>query len=254
LLRSGSLLILKTPEVYYATTNQATWKIYVTNRGTGTAHGVWVDDVLGSGLAFSSAIVDEATGWSVTSNLDHNGSAINGAYVAIADMLPGERREITFVADVVGCDDLTNDVTASWGCGGLDCETPVSDSSEVRIPAPLLVTTNNVTSPLDACGSPEGYVALRNAGQTTNYDLQATVTLPSGLSYVSGSTRWRLNGGPWSGPAGTYDPNPTTSPLAWTSTEMPALASLDPGDQIEIEYELASACAFEGGDVTVSTQ
>ncbi len=56
LLLSGDLLIEKTPEVYYATTNTVEWKIiYLTNRGSGSAYNVWLDDVLGAGLDFTPA-------------------------------------------------------------------------------------------------------------------------------------------------------------------------------------------------------
>jgi len=254
LLLSGDLLIEKNPEVYYASTSTVEWVIYVTNRGTGTAYNVWVDDVLGAGLDYVSAVVDNMTGVTITADQDHDGGAINGATILITEMLPGERREITFTADLIACDNLTNDVSTSWGCGSMDCQTTVSDSSIVEIPAPLLINTNYVTTPVDACSSPDGTVTLKNAGQTTCYELQVTETLPPGLLYVSGSTRWQLNSEGWNGPNAAYDPSPTASPLVWTSTEIAALASVDPGDTIEIEFDLDADCPFSGGNVTVSTQ
>ncbi len=254
MLLSGDLLIEKNPEVYYAASNTVAWKIYVTNRGTGTAYNVWVDDVLGAGLDFLSATVDDMTGVTVTADQDHGGAAINGATISISNMLAGERREIAFTATLLDCSALTNDVTANWGCVAVDCQAAVSDHSTVEIPAPLLVNTNVVVTPIDACTSPAGSVTLRNAGQTTCYNLQITETLPAGLGYVPGSTRWRLNGGGWNGPNAAYDPNPTTSPIVWRSAQIPALASIDPGDTIEIEFSLAASCPFAGGTVTVSTQ
>ena len=254
LLLSADLLIEQTPEVFYATTQQVEFKIYVTNRGSGTAYNVWVDDVLGAGLDYGGCTVDNMTGVTVNADLDHEGGAINGASITISEMAPGERREITLQADLVACNNLTNDVAASWGCIGVDCQTSVTDQSIVRIPAPLLVTTNYVTSPVDACADPDASITLRNAGQTTCYALQATVTLPTGLLYQSGSTSWRINGGSWNGPNVIYDPNPIVSPLVWTQTEIPALASAGPGDTIEIKYDLTADCPFAGNIVTVATQ
>jgi len=260
LLLSGDLLIEKTPETYYAINNQVQWEIYVTNRGTGNAYNVWVDDVLGSGLVYehgvNPVVVDDMTGVTINDSLDHNGGAINGASVEIASMAAGERRQITFVARQVDCNNLTNDVTSSWGCIGLECQTPVTDNSIVNIPAPNLINTNTITPSggVDACSSPDGFITLRNAGQITCYNLQVTETLPPNLLYVSGSTRWRLNGGAWNGPDVAYDPNPTTSPLVWTSTEISALATSAPGDTIEIEFEMTSDCPFTGGDITCVTQ
>ncbi|MEW6366480.1 MAG: CARDB domain-containing protein [Acidobacteriota bacterium] len=252
-LLSGDLLIEKTPEVYYAATNTIVWKIYLTNRGTGVAYNVWVDDVLGSGLDYVSAVVDNMTGVTITADQDHNGGAINGATISIAQITAGARREITFTALLIDCDNLTNDVTSSWGCGGLDCQTAVSDSSTVEIPAPLLVNTNVVTTPADSCSSPSGMITVKNAGQTTTYNVQLTETLPAGLLYVSGTTRWRLNGGAWNGPDPAYDPDPTTSPILWTPAEIPGLAELDAGDTVEIDYDLLASCLFTGGNTVLST-
>jgi uncharacterized repeat protein (TIGR01451 family) len=254
LLLSGDLLIEKTPEVYYATENTAEWKIYVTNRGTGTAYNVWVDDVLGAGLLYNNAVVSGAS-TTVTPNEDHEGGAINGCTIEIATITAGERREITLTADLIDCDDLTNDVSASWGCVSQDCQTEVTDNSEVRIPAANLINSNTISpsGALNACSNPTGYITLRNAGQVTVYDLEITETLPGGMLYESGSTRWRINEGVWNGPNASYDPNPTTSPLVWSSTEIAGLASMEPGDKIEIEFAIITDCDFSGGNISVQT-
>lgn len=255
LMLYGDLIIEMTPEVYYASENQAEWTIYVTNRGTGKAFNVWVDDVLGAGMTYNNAVVSGAA-TTVTPNQDHDGGAINGCTIAIAEMAAGERREITLTADLIDCANLTNSATASWGCIGTDCQVSVSDNSTVQIPSPNLVNTN-VVSPsgaLDACSSPEGYITIRNAGQTTCYDIEITETLSSGLEYVGSSTRWRLNGGGWNGPNATYDPSSTVSPLFWTSAEIPGLASIDPGDEIEIDFDMFVSCSFSGGEVRVTTK
>ena len=103
----------------------------------------------------------------------------------------------------------------------------VSDTSTVTIPAPNLINTNSITpsSGVNACASPAGFITLRNAGQVTCYNLQVTETLPAGLLYVSGTARWRLNSGGWNGPNVAYDPMAITSPLHWTKTQIPGLAT-----------------------------
>ena len=162
LLLSGDLLIEKTPETYYAVTNQVQWEIYLTNRGTGTAYNVWVDDVLGSGLLYEHGVnpvtVDAGGAGTITINdsLNHLGAGINGASVLISEMAAGERRQITFIAKQINCTGLTNDVTANWGCNSVDCQTNVTDSSIISIPAPNLINTNTVTPAggVDACSSP----------------------------------------------------------------------------------------------------
>ncbi len=254
-LRSGDLLLEVTPETFAAAGNSAQWVVYLTNRGTGTAYNVWADFTLGAGLIFAGATVDDMTGVTVTAHQDHAGTAVNGATVAIAGLPPGERRAVTLQADVVGCTGLTLGAAASFGCVGSDCRTAVTDSATAQVQAPELVTTTSLApAEVDACVGPTAYLTLRNAGQAAAYTLLATATLPAGLTYVSGSTRWRLNSGGWNGPHVDYDPSPTTSPLVWTKTQIPGLASLDPGSTLEIEFGLGSACAFRGGDLTLSTQ
>jgi uncharacterized repeat protein (TIGR01451 family) len=252
ILSSADLLIDKTPETFQASTSSVQWVIYLTNRGAGTAYNVWVDDLLGSGLDYQSAVVDTMTGVTIVADQDHSGSPINGATIAISQMAPGERRAITLQALLVDCDNLTNVANASWGCAGVACQPVVTDTSTVELPAPLLVATSSVTSPVQSCSAPDGMITLRNAGQATVYNAQATVTLPAGLTYVPGSTRWRLNGGGWNGPNVAYDPSPTVSPLRWTSTQIAGLATLAPGDTLEIDYDLSASCPFAGGTVTVA--
>ncbi|MBP7867408.1 MAG: Ig-like domain repeat protein [Acidobacteria bacterium] len=253
-IQGAALAVEIAPEVYYATASSVRWTVTVTNRGAGTAYNVWADHLLGAGLSYASAVVDDMTGVTVTPGFNHGGGVINGATVAVAAMAPGERREITFDALLVNTTNLTLDVGASWGCLALDCQAAVTGHASVEIPSPLLVNTAVVTTPVDACGQPGAMITLRNAGQATCYNAQVTDTLPAGLLYTPGTTRWRLNAGAWNGPNAAYDPNPTVSPLRWTSSEIPAMAVLNPGDTLEIESDLSATCAFAGGTVTVSTQ
>ena len=65
LLLNGNLLIEKNPEGTLLPPT-VEWKIYVTNRGSGSAYNVWLDDVLGAGLDYVSAVVSDMTGVTVT--------------------------------------------------------------------------------------------------------------------------------------------------------------------------------------------
>ena len=257
LLTRGDLIVTKTPEIYHAETNEVEWVIYLTNRGAGTAYNVWVDDVLGSGLVLlpGTSTVDPNTGVTVTENIDHQGGAINGVSFQIVSMAPGEKREIRVSARLTSCSNLTNDVTASWGCIGASCQTEVTDSSEVVIPTPNLVyTTIFSSSALAPCADYVASISVKNAGQTTVYNVVLNQSLPVGMSFVAGSTRWRLNGGAWNGPGAGYDPNPATSPLEWSSAEISGLASLSPGDVLQIEYTVSTSCGWAGGNAQLTGQ
>ena len=246
ILVEGSLLIKKTPELIYATENQVTWAIYVINSGSGTAYNAWVEDVLGSDLQYNSSSVTDLHGVPVivTTNVnqDHNGIPINGD-TWIMDIPAGATRVITLTADIIGCNDLDNDVSASWGCLGEDCQAPVSDHSTVAIPPSNAVTTNTLPADIDLCGQENITVQVKNAGITTIYNVEVEVTLPPGLHYMS------LSGIP-------ADPqDPSANPVVWTSTEVAALASLapagQPGDTVSISFDVIAGCDFPSGNRTI---
>ena len=243
LVLQASLFIKKVPELIYATTNQVTWAIYVTNSGSGTAYNVWVDDVLDSDLQYNSSSATDLQGnpvvMTINPNLDHNSNPVNGVNWMFTSIPAGATRVITLVADLIGCTNLDNDVSASWGCLGSDCQPPVTDHSTVAIPPANALTTNVLPADIDLCEQDTITVRVRNAGLTTIYNAEVEVTLPPGLVYVTGS------GNP-------ADPqNPAANPVLWTSTEVAALASIDPGIIVDISFDVVASCVFPGGNRTV---
>ncbi|MBC7222544.1 DUF11 domain-containing protein [Candidatus Bipolaricaulota bacterium] len=250
-LRSPNLFVYKTPETVYATQNEITWTIYVVNSGNGYAYEVWVDDVLGSGLEYVSSTV---TGGGVTTHpgVDHLGNPINGVSWHIATMLPGEQRVITLIARMVACHDLWNKVTTSLGCGGEDCLPPVSDYSAVLVPSTQLVATSSTSSPIAVCTEQPALIRIRNSGDPAVYDLVVRETLPPGIAYVPGSTRWR-KGGDWQAggdPAITGDILSGYT-LEWTQIEIPGAAELRSRENLEIEFKIRALCNFMGGNLAV---
>lgn len=239
----ASIFINKVPELIYATTNQATWKIYVTNSGSGTAHNVWVDDIMGSDLQYNTSSAEDLLGNPVVvttnPNQDHNSNPINGVSWSFGSIPAGATRVITLTADIIGCINLDNDVSASWGCLGSDCQAPVTDHSTVTIPPANAVTTNILPADIDLCEQDTVTVQVKNAGLTTIYNAEMEVTLPLGLLYVAGTGN----------PAEPQDP--LANPLLWTSTEVPALASIDPGVIVSISFDVIAGCDFPDGNRTV---
>ncbi|MBU7009885.1 MAG: DUF11 domain-containing protein [Theionarchaea archaeon] len=239
----ASIFIKKVPELIYATTNQVTWKIYTTNSGSGTAYNVWVDDVLGSDLQYNSSFAEDLLGNPVAvttnPNQDHNGGVINGVSWIFDSIPAGATRVITLTADLIGCVNLDNDVSSSWGCLGTDCQLPVTDHSTVAIPPANAVTTNILPADIDLCEQDTVTVQVKNAGLTTVYDAEVEVTLPPGLYYVAGTGN----------PAEPQDPS--ANPVVWTKTEVPALASIDPGVVISISFDVITDCGYPSGNRTV---
>jgi len=58
LVLSGNIIIQKNPEVIFALDKNVSWKIYVTNSGSGTAYNVTVNDTLETDLAYVSSKID----------------------------------------------------------------------------------------------------------------------------------------------------------------------------------------------------
>jgi uncharacterized repeat protein (TIGR01451 family) len=185
-LRSGDLLIEVSPSVYPTAGKDIQWKTYVTNRGSGTAYNVWVDHVLGNGLAYVSSTVDNPTGVTTTAAQDHSGGVLNGATTAIASLAPGERREITINATRLAQSNLTYTASAAWGVLGVDGQTPVSSSSIVSV-LPLIVTNANDSGP----GSLRQMIADALAGDTItfadDYTIPITGLTPAKSLTIDGS-------------------------------------------------------------------
>jgi uncharacterized repeat protein (TIGR01451 family) len=265
---TGDLIIEKTPELVFADDKDVEWKIYVTNRGTGTAYNVWVDDQLGTGLSYfnnnvtDSVTVDNMTGVTITPGQDHTGASVTGrTSIAILQMLAGERREITFKAAIIDCQNLTNDVYASWGCGGEDCQNPpVTDHSEVRVPGNEVQNTGCIgvfsgnTGSVNPCSEEPGVIILKNTGQTAVTNLEVTATVPGGVTYIPDSTRYKINNGPWIGPAASFNPVITGTDFLWTNAEIPELANVGAGDTIEMEVRLTIGCERVEGAFGLSTR
>ncbi|MGC1121208.1 MAG: hypothetical protein WBA22_08945 [Candidatus Methanofastidiosia archaeon] len=239
----ASLFIKKTPELIYATQNQVTWTIYVTNSGSGTAYNVWVDDILGSDLQYNSSSATDLLGnpvvVTITANQDHLGAPVNGVSWAFDEIPAGKTRVITLTADLIGCTNLDNDVSASWGCLGVDCQSPVTDHSTVAIPPANAVTTNVLPAYINLCEQDTITVRVKNSGLTTIYNVEVQVTLPPGLDYVAGTG---IPGEPQ---------DPLANPLVWTSTEAAFLSSIDPGVTVSISFDVIAGCDFPNGNRTV---
>ena len=249
---SADVYARKSPEILFATERYVTWSLVVHNTGNGTAYNVWVDDVLGSGLIFDqgNTLPDGAT---ISANLDHTGAPINGASFLFDEVAPGELKTITFAAELVGCSDLTNDIEVSWGCGGSDCRTPRTDSSSVLVPGAQLVATSFSPTPIDVCTASYVNLTVKSTGIGTAYDIVVDVTLPDGIAY-DGNPRFSLDGGSNWLTAGISDPTQAGEILTWTSAELPELSESPPGEEIDIRFDVAAGCDFDGGNLTLQAR
>ena len=179
LILSGNVCLMKVPELLWATTDKATWKLCLTNAGTGAGYNVWLEDVIGSGLSYNSS---SGTYSQLHINQDRNGNPSNGATWIIDKINAGDKTEILFTANIDSCTNLTNMASTSGGCLGTNCQNIKTASSLIRIPGSAAQTTNRLPAFFDMCKQEPIKVIVKNSGLTTIYDVNVTVTKPNRIS------------------------------------------------------------------------
>jgi len=229
LLDKGDIIIKKTPEVIYAWTKNVSWKIYVTNKGDGTAYNVSVVDTLDTDLSYVSSKIDGSE--------DPSNTSVDGKQTTwtLGNMTPNQQRIIDLNATLVGCDNLNNYVVARWGCGGVYCQ-EVSDTSRVELPPTRLLIIRHDVGLVDECGDETTFeIEVRNVGETNAYDINITELLPDGLRYVAGSSH-------------VVGANPSSTdfsgnPLIWNFEQWA------PGTDVTITFNatVTGPCDFNGG-------
>jgi len=227
LILSGNICLMKVPELLWATTDKAAWKLCLTNAGSGASYNVWLEDAIGAGLSYNSS---SGTYSQLHINQDRNANPINGATWIIDKINAGEKTEIIFTANIDACDNLTNLASTSAGCLGGDCQPIKTDTASVRIPNTSAITTNIIPQTINICDEQNATVIIKNTGLTYVYDVNVTASLPTGISYVVGS------GTP-------SDPeNVGANPIRWTKAQIPGLGAMAPSSEIAISFRIRSSC------------
>ncbi|KYC52525.1 MAG: NPCBM-associated, NEW3 domain of alpha-galactosidase [Candidatus Methanofastidiosum methylothiophilum] len=228
LVLSGNVCLMKVPELLWATTDKAQWKLCLTNAGSGASYNVWLEDVIGAGLSYNSS---SGTYSQLYINQDRNGNPSNGATWIIDKINAGDKTEVIFTANIDSCTNLTNTASTSAGCLGSNCQQNIKTaSSTINIPGSAAQTTNRLPAFIDMCKQEPIKVIVKNSGLTTIYNVNVTVTKPNELVYVPGT------GIP------NDAENISASPLRWTKLQAPALAELDPGESVNVSFQVKSSC------------
>lgn len=237
LLDKGDIVIFKTPEVVYAITKSASWKIYVTNKGDGTAYNVTVVDTLESDLGYVSSAIDGSADPGNTTNVTVGGKDI--ITWQLHNMTPNQQHIIELNATLRGCENRNNSVIAHWGCGGEECQN-VSDTARIELPRTWIAVTRHEADLVDDCGANASFfIEVRNRGKTYAYAINVSELLPAGLQYVPGSAN--VTG------ANLTSENLSGNPLAWYFDEW------EPGTHVTITFNatVTGPCDFSGGTAKV---
>lgn len=247
-LTRGDLIILKTPETVYTLDRNASWKIYVTNRGSGTAHNVTVVDQLDRDLNYTGSKIRKCLSCSFqedpanTTVVDSSPCGPDRIIWRIGDLAPKHQTTIMINSTLCGCENRDNRVFATIGCGGDECQN-ISASSRVELVSSQLLVARHDAGKVDDCGRGTPFVIeVRSAGAYV-YNLTVNEQLPNGL---------RLNGTPYvSGALPTSSDFSNPGLLIWRFNQSKGIR---PGTRISIRLNasVAGPCAFAEGNSRVS--
>jgi uncharacterized repeat protein (TIGR01451 family) len=250
LLTFGLINIKKTPEVVYTLDRKASWKIYVTNTGSGTAYNVTVVDWMESGLSYTNSssrirrcptcpLISEPLNTSV---IDNKPCGPDKVTWKIGSILPKEQVMIEVNATLCGCVNMKNYVYATIGCGGKECQN-VTDSSKVELVITELLVAKHQAGKVDDCGANVPFsIEVRNSAAAYVYNLSIKELLPAGL---------KLNDTPVvSGAVPTSFDNSNPAILIWWFNQTQGVS---PGTRIYIKFNasVTGNCSFSGGNARV---
>ncbi len=231
----GDLAIDKIPEVVSSPDGNASWKIYVTNRGSGTDYNTEMVDVLGADLAYLDSKIG---GQNDPANTTAVGQRIT---FFLGDLKPREQKVVTLNATVEGSVDLNNSAFVTWGCGSEPCQN-VSDASRVYVVDSDLAVKRHEAEIFSACGTGSRlFLDFENAGEARLYNISVSESLPPGLEMVPGS-EVIVGAVPTSS-------NLSSSPLRWWFNSSDGLA---PGARVNITLSFTGGCEFAGGSAEAS--
>ncbi|MDP8248402.1 MAG: hypothetical protein P9M00_09725, partial [Candidatus Tritonobacter lacicola] len=275
-IAEANAFIMKGPEQNYADQTPVTWTLTVTNGGDGAAYNLVVTDTLDADLSYNSSSVTPA---SVVPAPPAGGNVIVWDFASLVaplddledldgdgqydDLTPGGQVSFTITADIIGCDDLDNEVYAEWGCLSGTCQTSATDYSEVLLPPDGLVGVATFPGTIALCGTGDVVIEVKNSGQTNLYNLYVEEVFPlpnppSGAFYQAGTAEYRhydSSTSTWSGWTGISDPSGSgteADPYVYVAGAVPAgipeFNDLPIEDIVEIRYEILTDCDFVTSD------
>jgi len=226
LVTTGDICISTFPEEQFAYTRQLSWRICIPNKGNGTAYNLVVNDTLAEDLTYVNSTIDGD--WDpANTTVGPNGRNITWA---IGNTTPNQKVVIEITANLTGCENLTNSVTARWGCiYGETCQ-EVTDSAIVSLETGQMNLMHAIDA-IDICGDEaEGTITVKNGGVNT-YDINITEQLPANLTYTPGT-------------AAVTGATPTSF-TQWENNLTWHFATLSRGTQVTITFNvtITSPCA-----------
>lgn len=237
ILNKGSLYIDKTPELIYARGKNVLWRIYLSNKGSGTAYNTTMVDTLESGLIY--------TGSRINGISDPTNTTVSGQTITwnLGDLPPKKQKIIELNATISVCKNLNNHVMARWGCGeSYPCQEIADDSTVIGL-EPTVVVAKHDAGVVDDCGANTTFTIQADVFGANAYNLSISELLPAGLIFVPGSDI--VTG------ANATSKNLAGNPLVWN---FDSPEGYPPGSSINIKFNAtaASPCSFASGRAVAS--
>jgi uncharacterized repeat protein (TIGR01451 family)/fimbrial isopeptide formation D2 family protein len=255
LFATGTLFNNLQPELQFLTGTQIVNQVVVLNTCAVSAYNLLVEMVLPTNVVFGSADITPTT--VTATNIIWDFTTLAGPFGPLDDY-----NEDGFFDDLVAGETLLFNVTnfltscapeneilirTSFGCGDDFCQTAPDSVAAFESISGSLVTRATFPVQSAVCSESTVEYSVRNSGLTIDYDVEAFQVLPVGMAYVSGSSLVAINGvtnsladPPGDGSVG--------DPLTWTPAQIPALAAMQPNDEISILYNVAVSCDSQAGD------
>ncbi|NYT02202.1 MAG: DUF11 domain-containing protein, partial [Methanosarcinales archaeon] len=189
LLTSSDLILDKTPEVIFALDRYVSWKIYVTNKGSGVAYNVSVVDNLDDDLNYTGSKIRRSP--SLPFVAEPQNTTVVGPQACGPDQIrwrlgalqPKQQVAMELNATLGGCYNRDNQVSATIRCAGDSPCQELSDSSTVELVMPRLVVARHIAEKVDDCGEDADFlIEIRNVGSVI-YNVTVEETLPPGLTF-----------------------------------------------------------------------
>lgn len=267
------LVLQVTPDNKFVRGTQVSFRIYVTNTGSGTSFNTQVRNVFPDAFNPNAALSDpNPDGGGPPTVVNQGGPGQSELIWQVGEIAAGETIQLRAVADLRGTkaapvcqfnQPTDNVAEATYGCGGVTSS--VFDDAGPRFqqaPADLQVLHDTTNAAVQLCGASTIDLVVKNTGNATNYDITINEQLGAfGLTYVPGSTTVSYQNGAF---VPAPDPLVFAGQLSWVGDRNSAdallgagrLGSLAPLEQLRIRFSLESPGetlnTFD--DITLSAQ
>ncbi|MFH0879559.1 MAG: hypothetical protein V2A34_07580, partial [Lentisphaerota bacterium] len=262
-LFSGSLQLALQPEYSFLTSTQYTTRIEIFNAGAGAAYNIGVELANPSNLVYGTA--DVAPTNVTTTNMLWGGFSTNNPLGDLKDLdgdgqaddlLPNGTFSIHVTNYVKYCAENTISARTHHGCKDTYCQITDMEQAEFITAAGQIVTHLDFPVNLVVCSNSTADYVVRNAGLVDLINVHAQLVLPTGITYMAGSSRYVFQGitnlvvGDPSGSGSLVDP------LTWDDVLIPPLSTLQPTQMVTILFDFPIACesTFSDGQFGLLTE